>query len=109
MDKNVKIGVLYYLKENSYIQSDILLPIQVGYFETGVDMGIQKDNTDDNRSIRHPIYSEYSGIYWMWKNVHSPYKGVYQHRRSLVYRKNPPPSRRNGNFFLLKLKLRLGI
>lgn len=90
MNKNIQIGVLYYLQENSYIHSESLLPIQLGFSETGVDMGIQKDNTGDNRSERHPIYSEYSGIYWMWKNVSADYKGVFQHRRSLAGRENSP-------------------
>ena len=91
MNKTIKIGILYYLKESSYIQSDSLLPLQLGFHETGVDMGIQKDNTGDHRSERHPIYSEYSGIYWMWKNVHTTYKGVFQHRRSLLTSKITPP------------------
>lgn len=80
----MQIGILYYLNEDSYIQSDSLLPIQLGYRETGVDMGIQRDDTGDNRSDRHSIYSEFSGIYWVWKNVRARYKGIFQHRRSLV-------------------------
>lgn len=102
MGNKIQIGVLYYLEEDSYLKSNTIIPIQLGYHETGIDMGIQKDNTGDNRSDRHPIYSEYSGIYWMWKNVHASYKGVYQHRRSFVSRKNTPPSSSNGITFLLK-------
>ena len=92
MKKSIQIGVLYYLKEQSYLECESLIPIQLGYNETGIDMGIQKDNTGDHRSNRHPIYSEYSGIYWMWKNVNSTYKGVFQHRRSFAPIKNTPPS-----------------
>ena len=90
-NKDIQIGVLYYLKEDSYIQSDSLIPIQLGYSETGVDMGIQRDDSGDNRANRHPIYSEFSGIYWMWKNVQALYKGVFQHRRGLAFKEITPP------------------
>ena len=106
MNKNIQIGVLYYLKENSYIHSESLLPIQLGFSETGVDMGIQKDNTGDNRSERHPIYSEYSGIYWMWKNVSAEYKGIYQHRRSLSRQENTPPIQWDFVKILIKTRLK---
>lgn len=91
MKDEIQIGVLYYLPEDIYMKSEFLLPIQLGFNETGFDMGIQKDNTGDNRSERHSIYSEYSGIYWMWKNVEAQYKGVFQHRRSLASIEITPP------------------
>ena len=79
--RKIAIGICYFLPQNNYIENDKCIPIQLGYAETGVDMGIVKDNTFDNRSDKHPIYSEYSGVYWIWKNVDAEYKGILQHRR----------------------------
>ena len=74
---------MYYMPEQSYLSNDYCIPIQVGFHETGIDMGIQKDNEGNNRALKHPLYSEYSGIYWLWKNINAEYKGMMHHRRSL--------------------------
>ena len=83
MDNKHKIAIAigYYLPQKSYLNNDCCIPLQLGFEETGIDMGIHKDNTGDNRSKKHPIYSEYSGIYWIWKNVDADYKGMLHHRR----------------------------
>ena len=80
----MSIGVCYYLPEPTYICNEYCIPIQLGFYETGIEMGIQKDNTGDNRSLKHPRYSEYSGVYWLWKNMFSEYKGMVHHRRSFT-------------------------
>ena len=64
-----------------YINNDECFPLQLGYDETGLDLGIQKDNEGEQRSDKHFLYSEYSGIYWLWKNVNAEYKGMLHHRR----------------------------
>lgn len=84
MNRKISIGVCYYLPEQTYINNEHCIPIQLGFHETNIEMGIQKDNTNDNRSLKHPIYSEYSGVYWLWKNVSSEYKGMMHHRRSFT-------------------------
>lgn len=81
---NIAIGVLYFMPEESYISNEYCIPIQLGFHETGIDMGIQKDNEGDHRALKHPLYSEYSGIYWLWKNVNADYKGMLHHRRALT-------------------------
>jgi hypothetical protein len=81
--KDIAIAVCYYLPDN-YIKNNSCIPIQLGYDETNIDMGIQKDNTDDNRSNKHFLYSEYTGVYWLWKNVDANYKGMLHHRRFLT-------------------------
>jgi len=81
---DIKIGICYYMPEDSYIENDICLPIQLGYHETKIDLGIIKDSTGDNRALKHPFYSEYSGIYWIWKNVNAGYKGMFHHRRAFT-------------------------
>ena len=40
-----------------------------------------QDNTGDNISTRNAEYSELTGLYWMWKNVNTPYKGLVHYRR----------------------------
>lgn len=85
--RKLAIAVCYYYSEREYLQDDACIPLQLGYDETHVDMGIQKDNEGDNRGDKHPYYSEYSGIYWLWKNVEAEYKGMFQHRRAFTIEK----------------------
>lgn len=44
----------------------------------------RKNNTGGNRSLKYPSYSEYSVVYWLWKNMFSEYKGMMHHRRSFT-------------------------
>lgn len=89
------------MPEKTYIINDICLPIQVGYDETHIDMGIQKDSDGDNISLKHPAYSEYTALYWMWKNVDSEYKGFFHHRRAMTTESVPFKSSLKGNAKLL--------
>lgn len=93
MNRKISIAVCYYLPESTYVNNEYCIPLQLGFHETGIEMGIQKDNTDDNRSLKHPVYSEYSGVYWLWKNVPAEYKGMMHHRRSFTF-ENLSPSKR---------------
>lgn len=82
--RTLAIGICYFYPEKEYLQNDACIPIQVGYEETHIDMGIQRDNEGDNRGNKHPYYSELSGLYWLWKNVDAEYKGLFHHRRALT-------------------------
>ena len=42
------------------------------------------DNTGDNISDRNNYYSELTGLYWLWKNDHTAYKGLVHYRRHLA-------------------------
>lgn len=43
------------------------------------------DDTGDNISEKNPYYSEATGIYWIWKNVHDcEYVGLHHYRRFFV-------------------------
>ena len=45
------------------------------------------DDTGDNISKKNPYYSEATGIYWIWKNVHDcEYVGIHHYRRFFVDR-----------------------
>lgn len=84
MQTNIKLAVCYFMPEKNYLKNDYCIPIQLGPEETGLDLGIEKDNHGDNRSEKHPYYSEYSGIYWLWKNTKAEYKGMLHHRRCMT-------------------------
>ena len=56
--RKLAIAVCYYYPEKEYLQNEACIPLQLGYDETHLDMGIQKDNEGDNRGDKHPYYSE---------------------------------------------------
>lgn len=89
MQTDIKLAICYFMPENIYLKNALCIPIQLGPAETGLDLGINKDNEGDNRSDRHPYYSEYSGIYWLWKNTTADYKGMFHHRRFMTLEKVP--------------------
>ena len=60
------------------------LPLQVGKaLHSDVDLGFATDDTGDNISAKNNWYSELTGLYWLWKNVKTPYKGLVHYRRYL--------------------------
>ena len=49
------------------------------------DLGYLCDNTGDNISAENCYYSELTGLYWIWKNVHTyKYVGTCHYRRYLL-------------------------
>lgn len=59
----------------------IYIPLQVGR-ACGEDLGYAGDNTGDNISDKNCYYGELTGVYWVWKNVHTAdYVGVCHYRR----------------------------
>ena len=56
--------------------------LQVGQ---GPTFSQYRDNTGDNISDLNHLYLETTGIYWVWKNVSDPIKGIQQYRRRLNY------------------------
>lgn len=60
------------------------MPLHVGKaVHPDVDLGetFVTDNTGDNISDLNNYYSELTGLYWLWKNKHTPYKGLAHYRR----------------------------
>ncbi len=62
--------------------------IQVGAALTDIKIHDITDMTGDNISEKNTVYSELTGLYWMWKNMITPekydeYFGLYHYRRVL--------------------------
>lgn len=59
-----------------------MIPLQVGAALTDQRMCDLRDNIGDNISERNGIYSECTGLYWMWKNApKTDYIGLCHYRR----------------------------
>lgn len=73
----------------------IYLPIQVGKaLHPDVALSFVADDTGDNISILNSEFSELTAVYWLWKNVKAPYKGIVHYRRHFK-----SPSKRSSNRF----------
>jgi Domain of unknown function (DUF4422) len=79
---SLKILVCHY--RDVYIRSSnpAYLDIQCGKDATGLDLGMQGDDTGDNISARNSYWSEITGLYWAWKNMEpADYVGLCSYRR----------------------------
>ena len=78
-----KIAVCYHRESDSYLESDVLMPIFLGR-NPQKGPRIQSDNTGNHISERNYLYCELTGTYWMWKNVNADVKGLFHYRRVLT-------------------------
>ena len=62
------------------------LPLHVGA-EGKDELGYQKDNINDNISLKNPNYCELTGLYWAWKNLDNKYIGLVHYRRHFASEK----------------------
>ena len=83
MNKDLNIYVFTYKKPSfSVINDETHIPLQVGASCTKEDICFYKDDVLDNISDKNPMYSELTGLYWVWKNmIHTPYIGCEHFRR----------------------------
>lgn len=61
-----------------------IIPIQVGKGLTDMKICSNRDDMGDNISVKNKNYSELTASYYVWKNVHCQYKGIFHYRRILV-------------------------
>ncbi len=84
---DIKIFALTH-KKFDVPKDTMYVPLQVGRAEHE-DLGYIGDDTGDNISDLNCYYSELTGIYWVWKNVHDvDYVGVCHYRRYLLNEKD---------------------
>lgn len=81
----MKIYVVTHKKFNTNLP-DIYVPIVAGADEYPSDTFPEYilDNTNDNISSEHYRYSEYTAVYWMWKNTKDEIIGENQYRRFFI-------------------------
>lgn len=81
----VKIFVACH-KPSEVFHNDVYVPLHVGRTNSAYNEDMQwmiGDNTGDNISKKNRHYSEATGIYWIWKNVHDcEYVGLTHYRRT---------------------------
>lgn len=71
-------------------EDSMYLPIHVGkalHPDRDFGKAYVGDNTGDNISDKNAFYSELTGLYWMWKNNDSDYKGLVHYRRHFKSKK----------------------
>lgn len=74
-------------KQCNIPESGILLPIHCGKAVSGMDFGMQGDDTGGNISRKNPNYCELTALYWAWKNLQdTEYIGLYHYRRFFSFK-----------------------
>lgn len=86
---NIKIYIFYY--KNGWIPNNDLLyqPIMAGNELFTGTKTFPGDNTGENISYKNPLYSELTGIYWVWKNRKQDVTGSCHYRRFFTARPEP--------------------
>lgn len=83
-DENIKIFMLCHKKvDYGLLDDSVVTPLECGADIQDNDVCELKDNTGENISAQNQFFTEDTGIFWIWKNVHSKYKGQMQYRRRL--------------------------
>ena len=99
MNKTPKIKILISChKPTSYIQNEILEPIQLNC--AGAKKLIPNmlhDNDGENISDKNPQYCELTAQYWAWKNLDADYYGFCHYRRYFNFSNTVYPEDPYGN------------
>lgn len=83
-------------KKAPCLSNEVYMPIQVGRAEVDFDLGYQTDNEGIHIGDKHYTFSEYSGLYWGWKNLKDiDYIGWCHYRRYFCLNDKKDYSREN--------------
>lgn len=77
---NLKILISYH-KKSVKIQSEVMIPIQVGAKNSAVDLKMQRDDEGIHISDKNDKYCELTAQYWAWKNLDTEFYGFMHYRR----------------------------
>ncbi len=100
--KNIRIIIATH-KKYKMPEDEIYIPLQVGA-EGKENLGYEKDNTEDNISLKNAFYCELTGLYWAWKNLNADYIGLSHYRRHFTCSKRIPKTEQEKFHILLNLK-----
>ncbi len=83
MEKKANMKILVCCHQPAKVpNNDVYMPIHAGKAVSGMDLGIQGDNTGDHISEKNPFYCELTAMYWAWKNLrNADYVGLCHYRR----------------------------
>lgn len=83
-NEKIKLIISYH-KTSRILQSDIMLPVQVGASLSYDDLHIQRDDENDNISSDNKRLCELTAQYWAWKNIDADYYGFMHYRRHFIF------------------------
>ena len=78
-------GKIFIMTHKHFTPPDdpLYVPLHVG--KNGEDFNCLRDDCKDNIAERNIYYSELTGLYWVWKNIHEvSYVGTCHYRRYLI-------------------------
>lgn len=94
-DKDMRRAAVYVMAHKPFAPppDPLYVPLHVGravyMAEHGNDasplFSYQGDDSGRSISAKNGYYSELTGLYWVWKNVRTPYVGVCHYRRYLLH------------------------
>lgn len=88
MAKDLVIYMATHNQKCSHVlKYDYITPIQVGKALNDLCVENVTDDTGDNISEKNKTYCELTALYWIWKNTHEKYVGLYHYRRRLDIQK----------------------
>lgn len=85
-NKDIKVIVITY-KDCDMPSDSMYFPICVGAGRDTLAYKFTPDNTGDNISDKNSQYSEFTALYWAWKNLDCDYLGLAQYRRHMTLRR----------------------
>lgn len=77
---NIKIYVMTHI-EYDVKKDEIYTPLFVGAEGKKETFGYLRDDIDDNISSKNSLYSEITGLYWIWKNSSADIIGLNHYKR----------------------------
>ena len=87
--KKIRVYSFYYKDSVVLIDNEIYIPVMAGNALKSGDTKIIGDDTGESISGKNLLYSEITGIYWVWKNTQQDVTGSCHYRRYFTNHKEP--------------------